>query len=89
MFVLKSDCLLNLIKLCSNKRIVFVAVGMQLRQCVESILRPPVVNEPARGFGKEEDQGGEDNGWDDLYSQTGAPLTVVGRIESDVSACAS
>jgi hypothetical protein len=84
--VLEHDGLLDLFELGPHPQVVDVAVRVELGERLKAEIGLAVVDEPAGGLGEEEDQGGQEDGWDDLDAQGGAPLAVVGGIEADVGA---
>jgi hypothetical protein len=58
MFMLHCDAVLDLVELSSYPSVVFVAVSVQSGEGFEAFVRVSVVDEPAWGFGEEEDEGG-------------------------------
>jgi hypothetical protein len=57
-FMLYCDAVLDLVKLGSYPRVVFVAVGVESGEGFEAFVGVAVVDEPTWGFGEEEDESG-------------------------------
>lgn len=66
MFMLHGDVVLNLVKLSSYPRVIFVAVSVKSGEGLEAFVGVAVVDEPTWGFGEEEDEGGKNDGWSHL-----------------------
>jgi hypothetical protein len=85
-FVLESKLVLNLLKLGLNPWVGLVAMGVQLGKVAETLFHTALIYEPSWTLGEEENECGEKDGRNNLDTKTGAPLTAVGWVKSDIGA---
>lgn len=80
----KGDGVLNLVKFGPDPRVVDITVCVKFCKRLETFIGAAVVDEPTRGLGEEKNESSKDHTGNTLDPQTGTPLAVVGRSETDV-----
>lgn len=83
LLTLAGEGVLDLEKLGAHPGIVLVAVRVEAGKRGEALVFFAVGDEPARGFGKEGDEQGEDTGGDDLDAEGDLPLFGIVIFEAD------
>lgn len=86
MLVLKDNTVLDLLKFGLNPGVIGVTVGVESSKRLQAQLGLAVIDEPAGRLGEEENEGGEEDGRDDLDAERGPPLPIVGGIKADIGA---
>ena len=57
--------------------VINVAVSVEFGECLQTFFPFVVVAQPAWGFGKEEDEAGKEDCWDDLDGKWNSPFAAV------------
>lgn len=65
---------LDLIKLSAHPGIVNISMRVKFSECLKTLIGTAVVNQPTRRLGEEEDQSGENYGWEVLDTKGDTPL---------------
>ena len=79
--VFVGDGILDLLELGAHPWIVLVTVGVQSRECGQTLLLVTVVDEPTRRLGEKQNQSSKDDSWDDLQTEREPPLDGIARAE--------
>lgn len=86
MLMLVGNLFLDLLEFSSNPWIFLVAVSVEFCECCKSFGHFAVINEPARGFGEQEDEKTQDCRRDTLNSEGDTPLIVVSGSKAFICA---
>ena len=71
------DLNLDKVVLGNDVGVIDVAVSVKFGECLQTFLPFVVIAKPAWGLGKEEDEAGKEDCWDDLDSKWNSPFAAV------------